>query len=764
LFDTGEANVDTSEAVLTNSQADEGMIPTETVPALTGFGDQSLMPTAQEGDVPTESAPAFTSEDEGLLMPPGEGNVPTEAIAVLDWNAESLHRTDVVPALDWNDEALHRTEAVPALDWNDEALHRTEAVPALDWNDEALRGQEAPQQAPATKKPQPSVTAASDGVDDDESFGEDTIAPAEAIAALTPEQLQQLMSTRAEEEDRARTVAVPILTAEDLVAFAADGLVGTEALPVLSPQDLSAASQPQPAAADDTISRADTAGADDDAARADDDDDDDEEAAVCTSAFPVYEEAELLKPDEPETLSEEMPEPAVGPALEPDLPPAPSRKTALIKESLATTQDIPAIVVEPGSPMALSQQAAADNEAQQTPAEAPMQQPVGSAPDAPLSQHPAFAPIQDPVIEPEEPVAMPVIERALFEAPPPQFEMDLAQHAGQEMPPDVVPSDSQSSAGPLSYLDFGNDEAADGADELPSAAAVAEMIAWSQQQPPAVPQAMTPSQLIRTQSFYQVIGVNKLSSYEQIHTKFLRLIRRLLQTRYSVESPIKDIREFREILRAICVAHDVLKDPVTRTDYDLRQLGMRAGEAHGEPPPDGKAVQLPPRTRLMMGELLECANILDATELQIALDMHKAEPGVQFGDFLVRAGMINQEELDSALLGQRLISAGKITVAQFQTAMFRMRDHGSAFFDTLMVEGWLSPSDIFSEGSILWDGATQSDAPAAADPLVPVDPMAPVAPVAAGQKRSDNPDDTQNVDLNQFRNRLESSKGADDND
>jgi hypothetical protein len=50
-----------------------------------------------------------------------------------------------------------------------------------------------------------------------------------------------------------------------------------------------------------------------------------------------------------------------------------------------------------------------------------------------------------------------------------------------------------------------------------------------------------------------------------------------------------------------------------------------------------------------------------------------------------------------------LISAGKITVNQFRTAMYRMRDEGTAFFDTLMIEGWLSAADIFDPTSDLWD-------------------------------------------------------------
>ncbi len=240
---------------------------------------------------------------------------------------------------------------------------------------------------------------------------------------------------------------------------------------------------------------------------------------------------------------------------------------------------------------------------------------------------------------------------------------------------------------PLSYLDFGGEQEA-AVPDLPPEPAIAE----------TAPEPVSPSQLIKTQSFYQILGVSQVSSFEEIHTRFLRLMRRLSRSRYSAANCITDMREFREVLRAVCVAHDVLKDPVTRADYDLRQMGMR-NDGAPEPTQSGMPA---PRARLMIGELLECAQILEPAELQIALDMHKAEPDIQFGEFLVSAHFLSQDELDCALLAQRLIDSGKITVNQFRTGMYRMRDEGTAFFDTLMIEGWLSPSDIFDESSDIW--------------------------------------------------------------
>lgn len=242
---------------------------------------------------------------------------------------------------------------------------------------------------------------------------------------------------------------------------------------------------------------------------------------------------------------------------------------------------------------------------------------------------------------------------------------------------------------PLNYLDFGEDtpEEDSTAPEVPAV-----------QAPEAPP--LSPSQAIRMKTMYQILGVSQVASFEEIHARYLRLMRRLLQSRYASETTITDFREFREVLRAICVAYDILKDPVTRTDYDLRQVGLRVDAPIGD---EGKPLMQ--RRRLMLGELLECAEILQSAELQVALDMHKAEPGMQFGEFLVAANFLSQEELDCTLMAQRLISSGKITVNQFRTAMYAMRDQGTSFFDTLMIEGWLSAADIFDPSSSLWDTA-----------------------------------------------------------
>jgi hypothetical protein len=183
--------------------------------------------------------------------------------------------------------------------------------------------------------------------------------------------------------------------------------------------------------------------------------------------------------------------------------------------------------------------------------------------------------------------------------------------------------------------------------------------------------------------------------------RFLRLVRKMLHSRLFIESTSsREVREFREVLRHICVAHDVLKDPNTRMDYDLRLMGLRANSET----PEEQQEQIDAaggKTSLMIAELLEAANLVAEQELQVALEMHTAEPDTPLGDFLLRAGFVNQEELDATSMAQKFISAGKITVAQYRTAMVNMKEREVPFFDTLMLEGWISPSDILNDTSIV---------------------------------------------------------------
>ena len=184
-----------------------------------------------------------------------------------------------------------------------------------------------------------------------------------------------------------------------------------------------------------------------------------------------------------------------------------------------------------------------------------------------------------------------------------------------------------------------------------------------------------------------------MSSFDEIHTQFLRKARAILQA-------IKQNRAIRYDKlpepQKLWIAHDILSDPVTRTDYDFRNLGVRgAPESIALPPDDQQPQRLGSRTPLGIGELLQCAGLLETTELEIACDMHKAMPEIQYGTFLVKQGFIEEHHLDAISGEQKLLRAGAISVAQFKSAM----DSAKADNEDLKVlidKGYLTESRIGS--------------------------------------------------------------------
>ncbi len=93
-------------------------------------------------------------------------------------------------------------------------------------------------------------------------------------------------------------------------------------------------------------------------------------------------------------------------------------------------------------------------------------------------------------------------------------------------------------------------------------------------------------------------------------------------------------------------------------------------------PDEKKPGELGQRLHLKIGELLNVAGLLEASELEIACDMHKAMPEMQFGSFLVKQGFIEEYQLEAVLFAQKLLRKGLITVVQYQAAMEELESSG----------------------------------------------------------------------------------------
>jgi hypothetical protein len=228
-------------------------------------------------------------------------------------------------------------------------------------------------------------------------------------------------------------------------------------------------------------------------------------------------------------------------------------------------------------------------------------------------------------------------------------------------------------------------------DTVPTQAAVtAAPDAVTQPEMPAV-EAEAPEAPPPRPNIYALLDVSPMSPFDEIHRRFMRKARRVLL----------DIKKNKAIrhqklaeLQKLWIAHDILTDPVTRTDYDFRDLGVRGAPDSVAHPADDRQGRMAARTPLRIGELLQCAGLLESNELEIACDMHKAVPDIQFGTFLVNQGFIQERDLDSALVGQKLLRVGAITVAQFQVAMDLAQSRGSSIDETLIEKGYITKDDL----------------------------------------------------------------------
>lgn len=192
---------------------------------------------------------------------------------------------------------------------------------------------------------------------------------------------------------------------------------------------------------------------------------------------------------------------------------------------------------------------------------------------------------------------------------------------------------------------------------------------------------------------YGILAVEQIASFEEIHRSFLFLVRRILLALKKAKR--KQRKPLLDELQNLWIAHDILSDPVTRTDFDFRVLGLRgAPDVLIHSAPEDKSDSISSRTPLRIGELMQCAGLLEPTELEIAADMHKAMPEMLFGAFLVKQGFISEEDLGQVLTGQRLLKNGNMTVGHYQMCMKSWREDRVPIEETAVAEGFVTQQEM----------------------------------------------------------------------
>ena len=193
---------------------------------------------------------------------------------------------------------------------------------------------------------------------------------------------------------------------------------------------------------------------------------------------------------------------------------------------------------------------------------------------------------------------------------------------------------------------------------------------------------------------YGILGIEQVASFEEIHKCFFMKARRLLIEIKGMRR--KDKKPHLAKLQEMWIAHDILMDKVTRTDYDFRLMGLRGDSdvvVHSAPE-DVQQERESARTPLRIGELLQCAGLLEPQELELAADAHKAEPQMLFGEFLVKQGFIIEEDLQQVLMGQRLIRKGSLSVKNFQLAIKQWKEEREPIEKSAVANNHISQKEM----------------------------------------------------------------------
>lgn len=87
--------------------------------------------------------------------------------------------------------------------------------------------------------------------------------------------------------------------------------------------------------------------------------------------------------------------------------------------------------------------------------------------------------------------------------------------------------------------------------------------------------------------------------------------------------------------------------------------------------------------------LMEYAHLITKVEVQAMAAQIQLAPNIPVEQLILNAGYANRQEINSLRLAQDLLSSGKITMAQFQVAMYDERISGLRMAESLQVRGWL---------------------------------------------------------------------------
>jgi hypothetical protein len=213
------------------------------------------------------------------------------------------------------------------------------------------------------------------------------------------------------------------------------------------------------------------------------------------------------------------------------------------------------------------------------------------------------------------------------------------------------------------------------------------------------PDLLPPPKLGTGQSpmdFYELLGVKQQASVNVVTSAFLRNVKRYLRSGKA--------KEQKEAYNRVLDAGFILRKARLRLSHDLmivrhwliaakaipedgtleaaEQAGEEASEQLSKTQP--LVVELP-----KLVQLLKEAQFIGPAEIQALTAQMALAPEIPIERLVLDSGYVTQQEMNSLKLAELLLEQGKITMAQFQVAIYDERTSGIRMAESLQVRGWL---------------------------------------------------------------------------
>lgn len=196
--------------------------------------------------------------------------------------------------------------------------------------------------------------------------------------------------------------------------------------------------------------------------------------------------------------------------------------------------------------------------------------------------------------------------------------------------------------------------------------------------------------------YYGVIDAHPQVVANGIATAFLKMAKQFLRTR--------QVKELKEEYYRILDAGFILRKPRLRLSHDLVVVRSWLVQTKTIPEDGSIEVQAPEaidkevqltKTQPMVIELpklvqlLKEAQFIGLAEVQALTAQMTLAPEIPIEQLILSSGYVTKPELNSLRLAEMLLSQGKISMAQFQVAIYDERTSGIRMAESLQVRGWL---------------------------------------------------------------------------